>query len=167
MIGCRRAVLATILLLALSGRSVAEAPPPVSGLSLAGVKVEPAAPAADTLCRLRVEIQNSGTQPASHLVFRVRVAGKDLPVYDKLVTLQTLPAGAKSEVRLYNFWSSETGRPYPADGNLTVEVSLVEARWVRVETKDDEEVITPVGPVAGLPVSRSVTLRSAPAKSGS
>jgi hypothetical protein len=162
-----RALLATMLLLAMSGSSVAESPPPpppAAGLSLASLTVQPAAPTADTLCRLRVEIQNSGTQPASHLVFRVRVAGKDLRVYDKLVTLQTLPVGAKTEVRLYNFWSSETGRPYPADGDLTVEVSLLEARWVRVESKDGEEVITPVGPVGGLPISRSITLRAAPAK---
>ena len=166
MIGYRRGVLAAMLLLAMSGRSVAEPPAPASGLSLTGVEVQPAAPAADTLCRLRVEIQNSGTQPASHLVYRVRVAGQDLPVYDKLVTLQTLPAGAKTEVRLYNFWSSETGRPYPADGNLTVEVSLEEARWVRVESKDGEEVITPVAAVAGLPIRRSITVRAAPAKPG-
>lgn len=167
MIPCRRGVLAALLVLWIPGASVAESPTPAAaaaGLSILSVGVEPAAPAADTLCRLRVQIQNSGTRPASHLVFRVRVGQHELPVYGKLVTLQTLPAGASTEVRLYNFWSSETGRPFPADGKLTVEVALLEARWVRVETKDGAEVTTPLEPVAGLPVSRNVTLQAATTK---
>lgn len=165
MPGSRRAF---AFFLALSISSAAKAsspppPPPASGLSLASITIEPAAVAADTLCRLRVEIRNSTPQPVSYLVFRVRVGGHQLPVYDKLVTLQTLPAAASTEVRLYNFWSSETGRPFPADGNLTVDVSLLEARWVRLETKDGEEVTTPLATVPGLPVSRSVALRAPPA----
>ena len=166
MIRRRWATLAVLLAMGIPAAHAAQPPvsAPESELSLTRVLVEPAAPAADTLCRLRVEIRNSGTRPASHLVFRVRVAGHELPVYGKLVTLQTLPAGATSEVRLYNFWSSETGRAFPADGKLTVEVALLEARWVRVETKDGDEVITPLEPVAGLPVSRSVTLSRAPAR---
>jgi hypothetical protein len=158
----RRLRLAALVALCVPGAFAAESPAPE--LSLASITVEPAAPAAETLCRLRVEIRNSGARPASYLVFRVRVGGHELPVYGKLVTLQALPAGAATEVRLYNFWSSESGRPFPADGNLTVEVALLEARWVKVENQDGVEVTTPIEAVAGLPVSRSVTLRAAPAK---
>ena len=161
---CR--ALAPLLFVWATGASAAEpaAPAPAAALSILSVTVEPAAPAADTLCRLRVQIRNAGARPASHLVFRVRIGPHELPVYGKLVYLQALPAGASSEVRLYNFWTSETGRPFPADGKLAVEVTLLEARWVRVETVDGAEVTTPLEPVAGLPVSRSITLTAPPAK---
>lgn len=139
---------------------LAAAPPPPPGLSLAAIVVEPAAPAVDTLYRLRVRVQNTGRRPASYLVFRVRVGPHELPVYRNLVYLQTLPPDATTEVRLYNFWSNETGRPYPADGKLAVEVSLLEAKWVDVETKAEIETTVPLEAVAGLPATRSLPLES-------
>ena len=41
-----------------------------------------------------------------------------------------LGAGQVADLPLYNFWSSETGRPYPKDGRLVVEVRLTGARWI-------------------------------------
>ena len=131
---------------------------PAPGLALEAVTVEPDTPKADTLCRLRVRIQNSGQQAASHLVFQVQAAGHELPVYRNLVYLQPLPPSQTTEVRLRNFWSSETGRPFPVDGKLTVRVTLQEARWVQVSEKDGATTTTPLGVVQGLPVQRDVAV---------
>ena len=67
-------------------------------------------------------------------------------------------AGATAEVRLHNFWSNETGRPFPTNGKMTVEVTLAEAKWMDVKTENGAEVWTAAGPIEGLPVSKSVTL---------
>lgn len=132
------------------------APPP---LTLAAVEVEPAAPTADTLCRLRVKIANAGDKPASSLAFQVSVAGHTLPVYANQLFMQALPPGETTEVRLYNFWVSETGRPAPAGDKLQVEVTLTEARWLKISTDEEGvEVWQPLEAVPGLPVSSSVTL---------
>ncbi|HEX6200722.1 MAG TPA: hypothetical protein VF150_10690 [Thermoanaerobaculia bacterium] len=144
----------------------AEAPAPL--LTLAGVKVEGPtpgeAPGPESLVRLTVEIANRGEEIASALVFTVTVAGQPLPVYEKQVFLKAIPPGGTTELRLYNFWTGETGRPAPADGKLPVEVTLTEARWMDVSTDDEGvEVWKPLGEVEGLPASAStvVTLKKA------
>lgn len=130
-----------------------------SPLVLEAVEITPPEPGVDTLCRLMVKIRNGGGQPASSLHFAVSVAGQELPVYDNQVFMQPLPPEETTEVSLYNFWTTETGRAAPADGKLAVEVTLEEARWLKVE-RDEEgvEVWQPLEPVPGLPLSRSVTL---------
>jgi hypothetical protein len=132
--------------------------PPVPGLSLETVIVEPGVARADTLCRLRVRIRNTGAQAASHLRFQVQVAGHDLVAYRNLVYLQTLPPAATAEVQLRNFWSSESGRPFPAQGEFAVRVTLVEAQWVLRRAHDGATMTEPTGAVAGLPVTVSATL---------
>ena len=127
-------------------------------LVVESIQVDPASPGPDTLCRLSVKLKNSGAKTASALAFRVKIDGKDLPVYEKELFLRPVPAGASAEIRLHNFWSSETGRPFPTGGKMTVEVTLAEARWMDVKTQDGAEVWTPAGPVEGLPVSKTVTL---------
>lgn len=133
-------------------------------LVVESIQVDPASPGPDTLCRLSVKLRNSGAKTASALAFRVKVDGKDLPVYEKELFLRPVSAGAagnagaSAEIRLHNFWSSETGRPFPTGGKMTVEVTLAEARWMDVKTQDGAEVWTPAGPVEGLPVSKTVTL---------
>jgi hypothetical protein len=67
------------------------------------------------------------------------------------------------ELALYNFWTGETGRPAPADGKLSVEVSLREAKWMErsVEQAEGEppvDVWTPTGMVEGLPVTASTVV---------
>jgi hypothetical protein len=128
--------------------------------------VEGEAPGADTLARLSVRIANRGEAIASSLAFTVEVAEQELPVYVNQVFLKPIPPGVTVELALYNFWTGETGRPAPADGKLSVEVSLREAKWMertveQVEGEPPVEVWTPTGAVEGLPVTAStvVTLK--------
>ena len=137
--------------------AAAPSPPP---LALAGISVTPPDPAVDTLCELRVKIRNDGRRAASRFAFDVRVNEVPLAVYKHLLYFQTVPAGATVELRLYNFWSTETSRPAPAEGQLRVRVGLVGARWVDV-VKDQKgtETSTPAGPpVAGLPSESSLVI---------
>jgi hypothetical protein len=127
-------------------------------LSIESVKVEPASPRPDTLCRLTVTLKNAGEQPASALEMLVRVNGKELPAYRKRLYLTAVEPGATREVRLLNFWSTEAGRPAPADGKLNIEVTLSRASWMRKAARDGAEVWTPVGDIPGLPITRNVTL---------
>jgi hypothetical protein len=136
----------------------AAAKPADPALALEAVKVDPASPGPDTLCRLTVTLRNSGAKTASALAFRVKVDGRELPVYKNELFFRPVAAGATAEVRLHNVWSSETGRPFPTNGRMTVEVTLAEAQWMDVKTENGAEVWTAAGPVEGLPVSKSVTL---------
>jgi hypothetical protein len=132
-------------------------PAPPSPLSITTITVTPAAPGPDTLCQLRVELRNGGDRIASELAFAVKLNGQELPVYRNQLFMQRLDPGKTATVRLYNFWTTETGRPAPADGKYRVEVSLLAARWYQVAMEKDVEVWTPVGAVPGLPVSAQAT----------
>lgn len=151
------------------GAAAAEGATPEAApvLTLEALEITPEAPAADTLCRLTVRVKNAGDKPASSLVFSVSVGGRPLPVYGNQVFMQALPPGETTAVRLYNFWTTETGRPAPADGKLAVEVTLEEARWLEV-TKDADgvEVWQSLDPVPGLPVRQTVTLTLTAKKRG-
>ena len=127
-------------------------------LEIEAIAVEPSDPGPDTLCQLRVRLRNRGSEKASRFAFEVRIDSKSLPVYNDQLILLPIAPGESTELRLHNFWSSETTRPFPKDGKLTVEVTLLEATWVRVEVKDGVEERTPLGEVKGLPVARRVTV---------
>lgn len=137
----------------------ASAAPP---LSIEEIIVEPANPAADTLCKLRVKLGNAGTETASQLAFKVALNGEELSVYGNQLFMFPVVPGGDNELKLYNFWTTETSRPtMPKDGKYKVEVTLTEARWMKIA--DDEEgveVWTPLGDVEGLPVSKSITLQA-------
>jgi len=170
----RRAVPALALLLALlvapaqsaqEGAQEPEAEPPEPSaplLALESATVETPvagqAPGPESLVRLKVAIANRGEEIASSLVFTVTVAGHELPVYRNQVFLKAVPPGATTELQLYNFWTGETGRPAPADGKLSVEVTLREARWMSVTDEEGVEVWKPLGEVEGLPVSASTVV---------
>ena len=132
---------------------------------LSGIDVTPAAPGPETLCKLTATISNAGSRAVYSFGFDVEVDGHSLPVYEKQLFLQVIEAGESEEVALFNFWTSETGRPAPADGRLDVLVRLREARWVDVsEVEEDGETVevwTPVGEVPGLPqtVERTLELK--------
>jgi hypothetical protein len=143
---------------ALAAGQPAPAPAPKPPLAVEGVEILPASPGPDTLCQLRVKVKNGGTHKASALVFAVRINGEPLAVYKHQIYLQQIGPGATAEVHLFNFWTTETGRPIPKDGKLRVEVALAEARWVEVRSEGGTEVVTPVGAVPGLPVSASLTV---------
>ena len=132
-------------------------------LAITAVQVEPVLPAVDTLCRLRVEIENTGDRSASQLGFTVTINGQKLPVYENHLFMLPLPPGAKREVPLYNFWSTETSRPKPPGGKLEIEVLLREARWFEISRAEETETWTPLGDVPGLPVTGSVTVPMAKA----
>ncbi|HET9211878.1 MAG TPA: CARDB domain-containing protein [Thermoanaerobaculia bacterium] len=149
-------ILCLLLALLPGGAAAAEAPKPA--LTLEAVKVEPASPRPDTLCHLTVTLKNAGAQRASSLEFVVKVNGQELTVYKKRLYLAAVEPGATRELRLLNFWSTETGRPAPANGKLNVEVTLARASWVRPSARDGAEVWTPTGEVEGLPSSRNVSL---------
>ncbi len=141
------------------GAVAAQGPPRVV---LSGIEVAPAAPGAETLCKLTATIENSGDRAVYGFGFDVELNGEPLPVYEKQLFLQVIEAGETEEVALFNFWTSETGRPAPADGKLEVLVRLREARWVEVsEVEEDGETVevwTPLGDVAGLPQAVSLAL---------
>jgi len=123
-----------------------------SPLAIAAVTVTPPNAGADTLCRLSVDIANKGDRIASQLAFTVKVNGTELPVYRNQLFMQRLDPGKTATVRLYNFWTSETGRTAPADGKYKVEVTLASAKWYRIGTEDGVEVWTPLEAMSGLPV---------------
>lgn len=154
-------VLATALLPAGVRAQEAEDAPPPPPLALESLTIEPAAPGPETLCQLRVKIANEGEKAATAFGFDVTVSGQRLPVYDNQLFLKVVPAGETVELALYNFWTSETGRPAPADGKMAVEVTLREARWVKVGDEKGVEVWDLQDEIGGLPVSTKtvVTLK--------
>lgn len=160
--------IALLVALAAAG-TVAEEPPP-SGLVVESVRVAPTAggserPGAETLCSLTLKLRNHGTERASALGFRVEVNGQELPVYRNHLFYHRLEPGQSTELRLYNFWTTETARPFPADGKLRLSATLVEAQWMRIEMEADAEVWTPIRPVGGLPAAQTITVDLAGGKS--
>jgi hypothetical protein len=134
----------------------AAAGPPVT---LDAFTVQPADPAADTLCKLTVTLSNHGEHVASQLGFDVRINGQELVVYRNQLFMYPIQPGKSAEIPLYNFWSTETSRPMPADGKLNLEITLREARWFDISTDaEGVEVWQPVAPVDGLPSVQKKTL---------
>jgi len=135
------------------GAATPESKPP---LTVEAIVVTPEAPGPDTLCKLRVVLKNRGTEPASAFGFQVKINGQALPVYEKQRYLDPIDPGASKEIALFNFWSSETDRPFPKDGSLAVEVALTEARWVAKRMEGDVPVWTMKELVTGLPTALTV-----------
>lgn len=104
-----------------------------------------------------MEIRNSGSEPASHLTFQVTVNGQRLAPYLNHTWVTELQPGRETEIQLYNFWSSESGRPFPKDGRLVVEVRLTGARWMQAGNRAGREV-QPLPP----PLSATLTTRKNP-----
>jgi len=151
-------LLSALLLLFLTAGAAAPAEAPKPALTLEAVKVEPASPRANTLCHLTITLKNAGEQRASNLELVVKINGQELAAYKKRLYLTPVEPGATREIRLFNFWSTEAGRPAPADGRLKVEITLAHASWVQKAARDGAEVWTPLGDVPGLPQSRAITL---------
>lgn len=134
-------------------------------LVLEAAEVTPAKAPADALCQLRARIENGGSAVATAFVFALKIDGKEIAVYRNHVFMDPIDPGETRSIKLYGFWTSETGRPLPASGNLTVELTLQEARWMKME-KDAEGagVWQDLGAVEGLPQTarRTVELVRAP-----
>lgn len=132
---------------------------PGSVVQLRGLTLTPAAPGPDTLCKLRVTVRNDGKETVSALRFDVTVGGTSLAVYERQVFMDTVAPGAEAEVELFNFWTTETHRPAPKDGKLTVTVALSEARSTAIVTEDDGSETWTVGePITPLPSPVSTTV---------
>ena len=151
------ALLAALLAFASAGLAQQAKP----ALTLEAVKVEPASQGVlgpETLCALAVTVRNAGARRISALELAVKVNGQEIQAYTGRLFLQPVEPGTSREVRLFKLWSTEAGRPAPADGKLRVEVTLARASWVDKEAKDGAEVWTLAGPVEGLPATKSVIL---------
>lgn len=132
-------------------------------LTVETVEVTPASPGPETLCTLHVRVANHGDLAASDLGFEVRIGGRAVPALARRRYQQAIEPGSAARIRLPNFWSSESGRPPPADRTLEIEVALTAAHWVEIERTGDSEVRRPLGPVEGLPSLRRLSLAMAEA----
>jgi len=151
--------LAALLLTTPSPAAEAAKPaPPPAPLAIVAATVIPPDAGPDTLCQLRVEIANRGDRIASQLAFAVKVDGHELPVYRNQLFMQRLDPGKTSTVHLYNFWTTETGRPVPADGRYRVEVTLREAQWYEIVTRGGIEEWSPLATVPGLPTAITLAI---------
>lgn len=130
-------------------------------LTVEKISVEPARPGPDTLCKLRVTLRNAGKEIASQLDFRVSINGQELAVYRNQLFMFPVEPGQTAEIKLYNFWSTETSRPMPQDGKLKIELTLVGAQWMKIRTEDEVEVWEPLGPVENLPSASELTVEMA------
>jgi hypothetical protein len=126
-----------------------------SQLTIVAVDVKPAQPGPDTLCRLHVRLRNAGRDAASDLSFQISVNGQRLAPYLNHTFRSFVAPGKETDLPLFNFWSSEYGRPYPNDGRLVIEVRVTGARWVAAGSTNTG---TLAGPVDPLPAPLSVTL---------
>jgi hypothetical protein len=122
------------------------------------ILVEPASPAPERLCGLKVRLKNGGTRAISYFKVRVQIDGKDVPQYDIQSYAVDIEAGATQEVRLNNFWTSAAAKPFD------IKVELVGAQWVQVKREGTTTTTTPVEPVAGLPVGASLSVKVSPRK---
>ena len=152
----RFALAAFLVLLAAPAAAQDEAPaaaetkaPPVTVTKIA---LDPAAPAVDQLVKLTVTLESSGEEILTAFGFDVTVNGVALPVYDKQLFVEPLAPGATLQLPLYNFWTTETSRPAPKDGELTVSVVLREARPMTRSTEEDGTEVWDLGePLDALP----------------
>jgi hypothetical protein len=134
--------------------------PPVSAADLAvdGVVVQPASPAPATLCQLRVKLKNGGSQSVSMFKFGVKVDGQENAQYKVTSYAVDLAPGTVGEVALYNFYSPTAPKTFE------VQVSVLEAQWVEVKREGANTTTTPLGPVVGLPISGSLSVKMSAAK---
>lgn len=155
---CLPAVLASLLLPSSSPAAETAKPTPPPPLAIVAVTATPKDAGAETLCQLHVDVANKGDRIASELAFAVKVNGHDLPVYRNQLFMQRLDPGKTTTLRLYNFWTTETGRPTPTDGKYRIEVTLLNAKWYEIALKDGVEDWTPLTSVPGLPVTITATV---------
>jgi hypothetical protein len=151
--------LGTLLAAALA-TSPAFARQPAPKLVLEAAEVTPRSAPADALCQLRARIKNAGQSIAAAFVFAVEINGQEIPVYRNHVFMDPIEPGETRSLRLYGFWTSETGRQLPAEGDTVVELELLEARWMKAE-KDAEGTIvwSDLGAVENLPQSARETVK--------
>jgi hypothetical protein len=110
-----------------------------------------------TLCDLKVRLHNHGSQKASSFRFGVKINGREMTVYDKMLYMEAVDPGNTGEIALSSFYSTDPGGPLPKDGKVTMEVTLKRAQWVEIKKEGGTQIWTPLGEVKGLPYSKTVT----------
>jgi hypothetical protein len=128
-------------------------------LTVSSISVEPAELKPDQLCQLRVELTNKGAQIASQLGFTIKLNDQVLGIYANQLFMYPIEPNATAEFRLYNFWTSESSRPFPANGKMSIEVILNEAQWMQREVEGEVTTWTPLGEVEGLPSNERLALQ--------
>jgi len=145
----RLCVACLALLLAAGSASAAGA----ADVAVEAVIVEPASPGPSAICGLKVRLKNGGTQPIANFRFSVKVDGQDVAVYKTHSYAVNIEARTADELALYSFYSPAAAKAFD------VQVTLVEAEWLQIKRDGTTTTTTPTGPVAGLPVSGSVSVK--------
>jgi hypothetical protein len=127
-------------------QTAASAPEVRFPLRIVTIDVQPTNPGPETLCRLRVTLRNSGSGTVADVKFEVKVNGHRLVTYLNHAWYVALASGKDLDLQLFNFWSSESGRVFPKDGRLTVEVRIAEAHWEAARPGSVGDAILPLPP---------------------
>jgi hypothetical protein len=122
-------------------------------IRLDAITVEPASPHPAKPCTLKVHVTNSGTQAVSFFKFSVVINGEEVRTYKNQLYVVTIDAGKSDNVELYNFSSPSVAQAF------AVQITLVEAQWVRVQRDGKSSTTTPTGLVPGLPTSRALSVQ--------
>jgi hypothetical protein len=141
--GLAASAIAAIAILVASEAPAAD----LKGLTIEAVETEPPNPGPETLCTLRITLRNDGEENhADGFLFKVTINGESQSVYDRHLWIYAIPPKGRVTLDLYNFWTPTSRRGF------TLDVSVVEAQWLK-RGKDDDRW---VGPVPGLPISKSL-----------
>ena len=128
-------------------------PVEAAAVSIDAIIVTPVSPSPSTLCTLKVRLKNSGNLAVSFLKFSVKIDGQDVPTYKPQTYVINIAPGTVGELELYNFYSPVTAKSFE------VQATLVEAQWVQVKKVESTTTTTPSGPVEGLPISGSLSVK--------
>lgn len=132
---------------------------PAPSLRIEAILLSPDRPAAETLCQLRLRLHNDSEKPISGLELRVALDGRELTVYRNQLLMDFLAPRAPTEIELFNFWTTESDRPAPTDGQLRLEISVEKAHWLEITAAaDGTETWTLLEPVPGLPIAKRVEI---------
>ena len=134
-------------------------PPPIAvpaaTVAITSLNITPERPESGRLCQLHVTVANRGSRPASRFRFAVRVNGRTLPAYRRVMYFDVVQPGTSTSIRLYNFWSADGGT-----STMAVEVTLAGADWVDSQVASDGVPRwSPDGRVGPLPAISRVTVR--------
>ncbi len=128
-------------------------------VTVEAILVQPQSPPPDALCKLGVKLKNAGSQTASYFRFKVKIDGQDVAIYKDQLYVVNVEPKTSGTIDLYSFWT-----PAGNKASFSIEVTLVEAQWVEVKRQGDTVTTTAVGPVEGLPVSATETVRMSASK---
>jgi hypothetical protein len=128
--------------------------PAGGAVSIESVTISPASPGPGALCGLSVRLKNAGTHTATDFRFKAKIDGQDVAPYGIETYAVNVAPGSSDTITLHNFWT-----PAAPKASLTIEVSLAEGRWADVKQEGRTTTTTPIGPIEGLPVSATGSVR--------